>query len=218
MSKDQESTDTTLSLLSSIPCLSPSGSLVQRSVPPGWVAVKVTTQEEADGLIPGLLKVTARRILVVEPRGTIDLTRAGFDGRFTTNALTGEVPYRPDLPRRPKIDWLIVLGGEAPMHPSWVASLRDQSVAAGVPFALLSWGSWLPKLWLPPTSVADLASLDWGTLDVAGDWWPQTTPWNGRQGDDSDLKEYVMIRVGPERFGRMLEGREWDQRPESIDL
>lgn len=42
------------------------------------------------------------------------------------------------------IDWVIV-GGESgpnarPMHPEWVRSIRDQCVAAGVPFLFKQWG------------------------------------------------------------------------------
>ena len=42
------------------------------------------------------------------------------------------------------MDWVIV-GGESggharPMDPDWVRSLRDQCVAAGVPFFFKQWG------------------------------------------------------------------------------
>ena len=44
------------------------------------------------------------------------------------------------------IDWVIV-GGESgpnarPMHPEWVRSIRDQCVAAGVPFLFKQWGEY----------------------------------------------------------------------------
>lgn len=42
------------------------------------------------------------------------------------------------------IDWVIVGGesglGARPMHPDWVRSIRDQCVAAGVPFFFKQWG------------------------------------------------------------------------------
>lgn len=46
------------------------------------------------------------------------------------------------------IGWVIV-GGESgpdarPMYPSWATSVRDQSVAAGVPFFFKQWGEWAP--------------------------------------------------------------------------
>jgi protein gp37 len=44
---------------------------------------------------------------------------------------------------------LIIVGGETgprarPMHPDWVRSIRDQCVAAGVPFHFKAWGEWAP--------------------------------------------------------------------------
>jgi len=46
------------------------------------------------------------------------------------------------------IDW-VVCGGESgpgarPMHPDWARSVRDQCVAAGVPFFFKQWGEWAP--------------------------------------------------------------------------
>lgn len=49
-------------------------------------------------------------------------------------------------PSQRSIDWVVV-GGESgrdarPMHPDWARSLRDQCVAAGVPFLFKQWGEW----------------------------------------------------------------------------
>jgi protein gp37 len=44
------------------------------------------------------------------------------------------------------IHWIIVGGesgpGARPMDPSWAANVRDQAVAAGVPFFFKQWGAW----------------------------------------------------------------------------
>lgn len=45
-----------------------------------------------------------------------------------------------------KLSW-IVCGGESgpgarPMHPEWVRSIRDQCLAAQVPFFFKQWGEW----------------------------------------------------------------------------
>ncbi len=45
------------------------------------------------------------------------------------------------------IHW-VICGGETgvlarPMHPDWVRGLRDQCVAAGVPFLFKQWGEWI---------------------------------------------------------------------------
>lgn len=48
------------------------------------------------------------------------------------------------------IGWAIAGGesgrGARPMHPDWVRSLRDQCVAAGVPFFFKQWGEWTPAI------------------------------------------------------------------------
>jgi protein gp37 len=49
-----------------------------------------------------------------------------------------------------KINWVIVGGesgpGARPVHPDWVRSIRDQCVAAGVPFFFKQWGEWSPDI------------------------------------------------------------------------
>ena len=50
--------------------------------------------------------------------------------------------------RDAKLDW-VICGGESgpgarPMHPDWARSLRDQCVAAGVPFFFKQWESRVP--------------------------------------------------------------------------
>ena len=48
------------------------------------------------------------------------------------------------------IHWVIV-GGESgssarPMHPDWVRSIRDQCLAAGVPYFFKQWGAYMPAI------------------------------------------------------------------------
>lgn len=101
--------------------------------------VSVENQEAADARIPHLLKVPAAvRFLSCEPLlGAVDLTQAGFDGRFVTNPLTGSVPYRPDLGNSsPRINWVIVGGesgsGARMFNVEWARSLVQQCKGAGV--------------------------------------------------------------------------------------
>lgn len=47
------------------------------------------------------------------------------------------------------IDW-VICGGESgpdarPMHPEWVRPIRDQCIAAGIPFFFKQWGEWQPS-------------------------------------------------------------------------
>ena len=107
----------------------------------------------------------------------------------------------------------VVVGGESgpgarPMHPDWVRSVRDQCQEAGVAFFFKQWGEWFPKLdWAFPAM-----RYEWGTLDVDGNLY-LTTPRNSCQGDESETREYVMIRVGKKAAGRVLDGRTWDEWP-----
>jgi protein gp37 len=122
------------------------------------------------------------------------------------------VQYHPDIAC---LDWVIVGGetgpGARPMHPDWIRSVRDQCQAAGVPFFFKGWGMWVPKLHRCCDSPAKFSS--WGILDIDGNWFPETTPWNGRQGEESETREYVMFKVGKKAAGHLLDGREWNEFP-----
>jgi protein gp37 len=126
-----------------------------------WMGTSVENQEAADKRIPELLKVPAAvRFLSMEPLlGPVDLTRMEGDLNLTRdyrhfNALTGKgvkwlnatvASSGPYHPTSLGIQWVIV-GGESGqqarvMHPEWARSLRDQCVAAGVPFFFKQWGT-----------------------------------------------------------------------------
>jgi hypothetical protein len=77
--------------------------------------------------------------------------------------------------------------GARPMHPEWARSLRDQCVAAGVPFFFKQWGQHLP----PMTD---------GAMDRSG---AQVL----NSSDD-------FISVGKHAAGSLLDGVEWKQFPE----
>lgn len=77
-----------------------------------WLGTSISTQAEADERIPHLLKCPAAvRYVMVTPKEEIDLSR-------WLSAL----------------NLVVVSGGSEPMHPDCVRSIRDQCVAAGVPF------------------------------------------------------------------------------------
>ncbi len=93
-----------------------------------WIGTSVENQEYADKRIPALLKVGVNQnFLSIEPLlGPVDLSQ-WIDA----------------------LQWVIV-GGESghsarPMQAEWVRSLRDQCVAAGVPFFFKQWGGVNPK-------------------------------------------------------------------------
>ena len=116
-----------------------------------WIGTSVEDQKTADERIPELLKIPAKvRFLSCEPLlGPVNLTcirsqpYTRGEGEEWTNAFTGATSFEDDggggtYYSETGIDWVIV-GGESgskarPMHPSWARSLRDQCVAANVPF------------------------------------------------------------------------------------
>jgi protein gp37 len=128
-------------------------------LPNVWIGTSCENQKTADERIPHLLRCpSAVRFLSIEPMlGPISLPygakcfSCGFEHtKFNTpNCVKcGSRIYEKHQPIIPGIDWVIV-GGESgpharPMHPNWVRSIRDQCVAAGVPFFFKQWGEWAP--------------------------------------------------------------------------
>ena len=95
------------------------------------------------------------------------------------------------------ISWVIA-GGESghnarPMHPDWVRSLRDQCKAAGVPFHFKQWGEYAP-----------VHSLDCNKEGIKGNLWHVFDP------------DTSVCRVGKKAAGRLLDGQEWNELPESF--
>lgn len=118
---------------------------------------------------------------------------------------------------------MVICGGESgprarPMHPDWPRAIRDQCVAARVPFFFKQWGTWSP--------LAPLHNgvFDWsgahpmandGTLYQPHDLVYPDGPRYGeaiRAGHDrAHLTN--MYRVGKKTAGRELDGRTWDEFP-----
>lgn len=101
-----------------------------------WLGVSVENQRTADERIPILLQIPAKvRFVSCEPmlseikiHDALEIARLKSTGKFERSG------WKPGLQ-------LIIAGCESgpnarPMHINWVRSLRDQSVAAGVPFFL----------------------------------------------------------------------------------
>lgn len=115
------------------------------------------------------------------------------------------------------ISWLICGGesgpGARPMHPDWVRALRDQCVAAGVPYFFKQWGAWAPF----NQQRGKIAQAVNGNSDCWG-YWQDEYP-----GDDrfslrglTSHTESQMVRVGKKPAGAMLDGREWREFPKGI--
>jgi len=155
------------------------------------LGVSISNQAEADEKIPILLQIpTAVRWLSIEPMlEGIDLWKAEYptpDGIGKQGALTGWPGG---------IDWVVVGGesglGARPMHPDWVRNIRDQCVAAGVPFFFKQWGVWLPisQMTKEQESINKLKRV-------------------------TDVESERFFRFGKKKAGRLLDGKEWNQYPE----
>lgn len=164
-------------------------------LPNVWLGVSAEDQKRADLRIPALLDTPAAvRFVSAEPLlGPIDLhgDPIGKDSVFWIGHL----------------DWVIVGGesgpGARPMHPDWARSMRDQCVAAGVPFLFKQWGEFRPVV---PSDG-----------DVTPDRYVQCE--TGRSVDDDGMWNVsgghwcAMRKLGKKRAGRELDGRTWDQYP-----
>ena len=78
--------------------------------------------------------------------------------------------------------------GARPMVPEWPRSIRDQCIAAGVPYFHKQNGEWSPQ--------GDASRDRYEDVPVG------------------DGTHHRMFRVGKKSAGRLLDGKPWDQRPE----
>lgn len=179
-------------------------------LPNVWLGTSVEDQRWADVRIPKLLETPAAvRFLSCEPLlGPVSFRWARWQ------PLSREPGGRTDhLDGLRRLDWVIVGGesgpGARPMHPDWARSIRDQCVAAGVPFFFKQWGEWAEG------SEGDLRRTDAVARD--GRHWP----WIGLGAVvDADVQRdpgphglSLMSRLGKKRAGRELDGRTWDEYP-----
>ena len=103
----------------------------------------------------------------------------------------------------------VIVGGESgpgarPMNPDWVRSIRDQCVAAGVPFFFKQWGEWTP-------TYHGKFTKRFGGLD----WYFRGYPkFDDVPANDGTGTHHRMFRVGKKAAGRLLDGRTWDEQPQ----
>lgn len=98
----------------------------------------------------------------------------------------------------PGLSWCVVGGesghGARPMHPDWARNLRDQCVAAGVPYFFKQWGEWAPMAEHPMGKYRDHV-------------------FDAGMGKNGLRLGIGMYRVGKKAAGRLLDGREWSEYP-----
>lgn len=168
-----------------------------------WLGVHVRTQADADRLIPPLLRVpAAMRFVRVTPEEEIDLDVSGaFRSPHGCDGASPDPECELCKSALLGVDLLIVDGGEKPMHPQHVRSLRDQAVGAGCPFWFESHGEWEP--WNENTGPCP-DSRPCGFWTNADVFHESETPHTGRQS---------VVKVGRDHSGRTLDGRTWDEVP-----
>ena len=151
-----------------------------------WLGVSVENDKHLDRIETLLQIPAAKRFVSIEPMlGPVDLKNA-----FAANRYAWDEEQESEM-----LDW-VICGGESgpgarPMHPDWVRSVRDQCQAAGVPFFFKQWGAWTP-----------LHELRCNEPGIKGKMWHNFDPDNS------------VCKVGKKKAGRLLDGREWNERPE----
>jgi len=160
--------------------LAPWGDAWPRNV---WLGATAENQRWLDKRMAVLTRLPARVLfLSCEPLlGPLDLSQ------WSAGARRGE--HRA-------IDWVIA-GGESghharPMHPEWLAALRDQCVEASIRFLFKQWGNWRP---VQPHQV------------------------NGYQSKTVFLSSgdrITLANLGKKGAGRRLQGRTWDEFPDPL--
>lgn len=176
-----------------------------------WCGVSVSTQKEANSLIPILLNVPAQiKFVSIEPlTELITLSQTGQD--FYHNFLTGDFANRNVKNTTPKLDWVIVGGmtgsGSTPMHPGWARCLRDICKHHNTPFFFKSWGDWIHNV--DPKKKYGSKRFMW--VDFAnGDLCDALSPFPEK---NETHHHELMTRVGHKAAGRLLDGYEYNQFP-----
>jgi protein gp37 len=185
-----------------------------KPLPNVHLGVSAENQQWADIRIPALLATPAAvRWLSCEPLlGEIDLSKhlhvRPIGANLTDAALT---PAGARACGLPALDWVVVGGesgpGARPMDPDWARSLRDECQAAGIAYNFKQFGEWAP---IPPAEARPADTI----ITPAG----QTMPWADR-GDlvpEVARRSWVLRRVGKKIAGRELDGRIWDEYPETV--
>jgi protein gp37 len=184
-------------------------------LPNVWLGVSTERQQEADERIPHLLNTPAAvRFISAEPLlAPIDLTRVPRTDKPGRDAiLAGRYREGENWRDYPRLDWVIA-GGESgadsrPMSSQWPRRLRDQCKAAGVAFFFKQWGEWKPAGFHPSETPGRFAFGDYEhdpAQMIQVDRYPrQFTKFGARS---------VMQRVGKKNAGRLLDGVEHNETP-----
>lgn len=184
-----------------------------------WLGVTAENQQRADERIPILLSIPAAvRFVSVEPMlGKIDFRK------WLPHHENCRCPecYHRAFKSKPAytLDW-VICGGESgpcarPMHPDWALSLRDQCVAAGVPFFFKQWGEWGPRDCFSKCVEVDPDDKKWPSVKINKNGFNVSTDLDiaGVPGCGFDDHAVWMQKCGKKISGNLLGGQEWNQYP-----
>ncbi len=189
-----------------------------------WLGVTVENDKHLWRIVRLLQIPAAKRFVSLEPMlGPIPLRH--MDAEQHTNewcfidSLTGRhTDMGRPCPDVPRLDWVICGGetgpGARPMHPDWVRGVRDQCLEAGVPFFLKSWGDYIPEDQIElPTDNDFVWRNQPRPAESIHSWF-----FNNYLGDFEERKGVMCVKptkkIGKALAGRLLDGREWNERPE----
>lgn len=160
-----------------------------------WLGVSAEDQQTADERISLILMIPAGVHWVsLEPLlGPVSFRWAKWHD-YKWQSERGDSLW--ELDGLKNIDW-VVTGGESgpgarPAHPDWFRTLRDQCVAADVPFFFKQWGNYCH-----PEQLSDENFHQWDVANNAG--------------GNPDINKN--INFGKKFAGRTLDGQTWDQYP-----
>jgi protein gp37 len=180
-----------------------------------WLGTSAENQKEADDRVPFLLNTPAAiRFLSCEPLlGPIDLQMIQRTPTGRIDALRGYHHVLRSLSPIGRIHQVIVGGesghGARPMHTDWARKLRDQCIKAGTAYFFKQFGEWQEGSDGHKTD-RNRYMLNDGTVLISHF---DATEEQKNQWDK--LNPIAICRVGKKKAGRLLDGQEWSQFPET---
>jgi protein gp37 len=196
------------------------GAVRRWPLPNVWLGTSVEDQKTADLRIPFLLQTPAAiRFISAEPLlGSVDLTTIPnapglAEGQHYLNALKGYAwethgaDYYDVCNIDGRLHWVIVGGesgpGARPMNPDWARLLRNQCLAANVPYFFKQWGEYGPC----ENGEVTPNPEDWDNQPHAHTFPDETRPRSGWE---------TVYRVGKKSTGHILDSKVWQQYPEVV--